>query len=781
MSEAFNANVMSRLRKLGFEESWELILNLPDNYDDYTVPLKSIPAILSKGHGKSFYATLRLDGVKSPEQIQQEKVAQGNATSSQGAPYVKVELSDGIRTNTAMVFGRIAPWLDLLSKFRGKVIHLSGKVQSRGGYTNLSSLEVVPFTDQNKIVPRYRGKPGVMAPAKLSELTQVSLIHEVDTAVDFMLDALGVDEATAMSHCRIPFNNLKQMLITLHRPKTRDDLEKALVSARRLSAYYEIRKAMKATLRQPNPNSRIAMDRTLIADLVKQHPFTPTRDQRQAIWDVIKDIDSETPMDRLISADVGNGKTMAYGIPAAYVASQGRNAVVMLPTEPLAGQVASNIQAWYPHLNVHLATSGFNGEVKQGDILVGTTALLSWLVRNPHWVADLAVVDEQQKMGTAQRDALTGLGTHILEATATPIPRTMAQTLFGHKKVSLIDDCPVEKTLKTYLLGNSSEEKKTAYNMLSKCMEQGQKGAVIYPLVAEQQAYYFHIAAETLKEAEKLAAMIKKAGLSFKFVRPYDDMESQELLGELNNSISSGFFAEYHGEESVFKRIQKRFDRYMGESAGKFEYMGSRVDSDMHERNRRAILSNQDAWEKKRPGRVAVIHGRSKRNDKKNIIEHMNNNGADILIATTLIEIGVDVKDLRFVLVLNAELLGSYTLHQLRGRLARNGGVGEFIMMTGCPLDELDPDARARLDLLVKYTSGKDIAHHDMEQRGFGNLAAGGRNQKGFDNGLFPSIKLTPSELDTFLSDLARDMQTKVPVPDAPLSRNESSLASSGP
>ena len=763
MSEAFNAQIMSRLKKIGIEEPVDLIRHLPGSYDDFTKPLKSLPAILSLPHGHGFYATLKLEAVRTHEELRQEKMGRGESVKHGEVPYIRVELSDGMRKTSALVFGRVDPWLTLKKTSLNKIIHLSGKVvhkkTDRGDFVNLSAIEPVPTSQQNKIVGRYRGKEKVITPDKVGELTKIAMLHYADNAVEMLLDELGVDEEVAIRQCRIPFFNLKQMLMTLHNPHSVDDLEKALLSARRLSAYYGIRQAMSATTRAPNPAARIALNKELIKELVDRHPFTPTRDQRQAIWDVICDLDGETPMDRLISADVGNGKTMAYGIPAAYVSKTGRNTVVMLPTEPLAGQVAQNIQSWYPDIKVRLATAGFNEKAEQGDILVGTTALLSWLLKNPDWKVDFAIVDEQQKMGTAQRDALNSLDTHVLEATATPIPRTMAQTIFGHKKVSLIKDCPVQKEITSHLMGNSNEEKLLAYNTLSKWLERGKKVIVIYPLVAEQQGYYFHIQADDQKKAEKIAALIKKASLNLKSVKPAEDDDVQALLAEMDNTVEGGFVAEFHGEEDDFKRLQKRYSRYMDGAEGQVQFLGSRVDSDLNERNRKTILRNKESWEKRRPGKVAMIHGRSKRAEKIAIINEMNSGKYDLLISTTLIEIGIDVKDSCALLVLNAEQLGAYTLHQLRGRLARNGGTADFMMMSSGPLEELEEGPRARLDLLMKFSSGDDIALYDMEQRGFGNLSAGGKSQKGFEDGLFPSIKLTPSELDAFLKDMARDVQ----------------------
>lgn len=765
MSTEFTANAMSRLAKIGIEEPWELLLNLPVNYDDFTAPFKNIGAITRLGHGKSFYAKLILKGVKESSEINKEKAAKGEVPKSD-TEYVRVELSDGIGTISSMIFGRSEPWMLLKRTKLEQVVHVFGKVSIKGSFTNLTSLEIVPQDQIGKVVARYKGKEKVINPLKVADLTQISLIHNTPRAVEEIMDALDEEEAGIIKNCRLPFGNLQQLLMTLHQPESAERLKLALESARKLNAYYGIRKALAATDRKPCPEARIPIDLDLIKELVSRHPFakTVTKDQRRAIWDILQDLDQDKPMDRLLSADVGNGKTLAYGIPAAYACRLGKNVVVLLPTEPLAAQVRDNISSWYPEVNVHLLTAGFKGEVKQGDMLVGTTAILAWLRNNPEWTVDFAITDEQQKMGTKQRDDLNNLGTHILEATATPIPRTMAQTLFGSKKVSVIKDCPVVKNITTRLIGNTLDERRGLMANLEGWVAKGFKVAVIYPLVAEQQAYYYHVKSEIKKEADKLAGLLKKAnGISVKSTTPVE--ECGQLLHELDNTVEDGFIIEIHAEESAHQRLVKRFQRYAGDNTDLFSYLGSRIDEEMEAKNKTTIMNAAAKWEKKFPGRVAVIHGRSKREEKTEIIKLMNSGGADILIATTLIEIGVDVKGLMALATINAEKLGAYTLHQLRGRVARSGGDGDFFMMASCPVEDLEPGSKERLDLLVKYTSGDDIAVYDMEQRGFGNLSSGGKDQKGFDDGLFPTLKLAPAELEHFLRELARESRAAANEP----------------
>lgn len=764
----FDSRTMKALGKMGIENPWELIMNLPDVYDDFTAPTKSISKLRGLNHNARFYAAMLLKDVKTSDQILAAKKKAGQPAIAPKMSYVKVDFSDGIRDISAMIFGgQGRVWLNYKKEFLGKVLMVSGKVTQKNGYTNLTDLIMVPDADQGRIVARYKGKEKVIRPERVAELTRIAMIHHMEDAVKEIEEAMGEDEQTILQSCHLPYASLKQMLFSLHLPESSSHLQQALSAAKDLNAYYGVRKALESTIRQPSPESAIELDIPLIKKLVEQHPFTPTPDQRKAIWDIVQDLSNETPMSRLLSADVGNGKTMAYGIPAAYAAHKGKNVVVLLPTEPLAAQVADDIREWYPELNVHLATSGFNAEVKQGEVLVGTTAVLSWLKKHPDWKVDFAITDEQQKMGTAQREALNSIGTHVLEATATPIPRTMAQTLFGIKKVSIIKDCPVEKKIKTHLIGNTSDEKRNAMRILNHWVKQGRRIAVIYPLVSEHKAFYYHADTQTLKEAEDLAAQMRKPGLTVQ--KTVSIEEAGEILTQLDDSASSGFLIQLHAEDTVHTRMQKRLSSYLGEEgAAKIRYLGSQVDDELEQRNRTTIINGAERWEKLYPGRVVSIHGRSKRSEKAEIIKYMNNGNADVLLSTTLIEIGANVKNLNALMVIDAENLGAFTLHQLRGRIARNGGTGDFIMMAGSPLEELDQTARDRMNLLVKHTNGDEIAMYDMEQRGFGNLGSGGKQQKGFEDGIFPSLKLTPAELDGFLRKISRKMQASANISSTP-------------
>lgn len=757
MFNELSKKMQDNLRKFGIDEPWQLLFSLPKNYDDFTKPAL-LSDCLKLDVGDGFYIQAMVSGVRTNAEVEQDKRSKGQDVKVAARPYLKIDVTDGVTTKSPLHFGFQEPWLNVKKHQLGKIIQLSGRIGSYKGENTLENLNLVPYEEQGKINPRYRGKKGLIAEGTIAELTKIALLHSVDDAAKKICETLGEDEAKVLRSCGIKFNSLKHLITTLHMPRTSEDLSKALNGARRLNAYLGIRQAMESTIRKPVPSAAVPIDKELIKSLVDRHPFTPTGDQRRAIWEMIKGMSQNVPMDMLLSADVGNGKTMAFGIGAAYMASQGKNVVILLPNAALANQVYDEISSWYPELKMHLVQKGFKGTVEEGSILVGTSAVNSWLKKNPEWRVHMAITDEQQKMGVLQRQEISKEYTHILEATATPIPRTMAQTLFGNKSVCFIEDSPVKKEIATHLMGNTFPERRKVMDLLEKALADGNKIAVIYPLVAEKQAHYYHIAAQSLKEAEKIAAMLKKTGTSIKDVTGVAD--APDLLKRLDADRDTGFVVEVHAEDIAQERIQQRFDEYLKENASLVTYLGSLVDEALVQKNRATIEAGARMWEAKHPGRVKVLHGRADEDEKTRVIREMNAGNGDILVATTLVEIGVTIDKLVCLVVVDAENLGAYTLHQLRGRLVRKGGKGDFYMLAGSKLEDLSDTARDRLRLLIKYTKGSDIAMHDMDQRGFGSFKEGGK-QNGFTDGLFPGLKLSASELENFLQEVSAEIKAR--------------------
>jgi ATP-dependent DNA helicase RecG len=364
--------------------------------------------------------------------------------------------------------------------------------------------------------------------------------------------------------------------------------------------------------------------------LLSETELKPTDEQRAVIQEIFADIASDRPMLRLLSADVGFGKTYVAAATGAGVVRCGGTVIWLCPNQLLAVQACENIAGWWPDVNPSLVI-GNADDTPDSKFLIGTTALIHRLPKG--FYPDLLIIDESQKFGTNQIDALAGPATNVLNATATCIPRTAALLEYGGMAVSRLTKAHVEKTIKTRMVELQHREK--LWKFISRNVLVGHQALIIYPL------------AETNEEQAK-------------------DRKSAEGAYQL--------------------------------------------------------------WNKSFPGRVRYLHGKMKDEEKLSAIAAMRNDEADILISTIAVETGIDLPRLRHVTIIHPERLGLNTLHQIRGRVARKGGLGQCDLYMPSPIS---PESQKRLEILVRYSDGFDVANENMNLQGFGDLGTDGTAQSG--------------------------------------------------
>jgi ATP-dependent DNA helicase RecG len=374
-------------------------------------------------------------------------------------------------------------------------------------------------------------------------------------------------------------------------------------------------------------------------------PFELTPHQEQAIAEIDADLDGERPMQRLLQGDVGSGKTVVALHALLRAAEAGRQGALMAPTETLAEQHFLTVEGLCTALGVRcvLVTSALTPKEREAvraqlatgeaQIAVGTHAL----IQSEIVFADLAVavVDEQHRFGVEQRKALAeGRAPHVLHMTATPIPRTLALTLYGDLDVSEIARPPASRRpiVTSWIAHERASE---AYTRLRRLLEEGRQAYVVCPLV-EASATSLARAAES--EAERL--------------------QQAEL---------EGF-------------------------------------------------------------RVGCLHGRVKPAARRELMRRFNDRELDVLVATTVIEVGVDVPNATVMIVQEADRFGLAQLHQLRGRVGR-GAEQSYCLLVSRAKDELTDGARRRLEALVATTDGFELAEVDLDLRREGQLA--GTRQSG--------------------------------------------------
>lgn len=461
-------------------------------------------------------------------------------------------------------------------------------------------------------------------------------------------------------------------LRNIHFPTDAISLEKARYRLKFEELFYLQLSLLKQKYIRSREDQGIAMPRVGEAfnRCYEALPFPLTGAQKRVITEIRNDLRSGHQMNRLLQGDVGSGKTMVAVLTALIAIGNGYQACIMAPTEVLAQQHFKNIQKFLAPTGVKSALLTGSSktkerkEIHQGledgsiGIIVGTHALLEDVVvfRN----LGLAIIDEQHRFGVEQRSRLwkkssAGVPPHVLVMTATPIPRTLAMTLYGDLDVSVIDELPPgRKPVQTI---HATEGKRPAlYRFMKDQIALGRQIFVVYPLI---------------NETEKL------------------DYQSLEA-----------------GAEDIMNKFP--FPDY----------------------------------------KTAVVHGKQLNDVKQFNMDAFAAGRADILVATSVIEVGVDVPNASVMVIESAERFGLSQLHQLRGRVGRGSEKSYCVLMTG---HKLSKESRHRIELMCATENGFELAEEDMKMRGPGDLE--GTQQ----SGLPVSLNIASLAKDGLILNAARD------------------------
>jgi len=416
----------------------------------------------------------------------------------------------------------------------------------------------------------------------------------------------------------------------------------------------------------------------------KDHlPFDLTNAQKRVIKEIRQDMGSGRQMNRLLQGDVGSGKTIVALMSMLIALDNGMEACMMAPTEILATQHFHSISRFTEELNIPVklltgsTKKSVRKEIEMGlatgtlPIVIGTHALLENWVSFPN--LGLVVIDEQHRFGVAQRSIMwmkNNIPPHVLIMTATPIPRTLAMTLYGDLDISVIDEMPPgRKDIQTRHVFES--KRLEVFGFIRKQIESGRQVYVVYPLIEESETLDY-------------------------------------------NNLMEG----YEAIERVFPKPQFQ---------------------------------------------VGIVHGRMNSTDKEFEMQRFKKGETQILVSTTVIEVGVDVPNATVMLIESAEKFGLSQLHQLRGRVGRGGNQSYCILMTGFKLSE---DAKLRMETMVRTNNGFEISEVDLKLRGPGDLS--GTQQSGMLD-----LKLANLVTDQKILVAARNIATDILSEDPILSKPE--------
>ncbi|RZU42534.1 ATP-dependent DNA helicase RecG [Edaphobacter modestus] len=705
--------VAAALSKRGVETVEDLLYHLPFRYEDRLnpVPIRN----LKPGMMASIVGEVR-----------------GSALlRTRSMPIFEMTVGQGLDTVKCMWFHGSY----LKDKFHaGQMIAIYGKLESSrssvGKFKMIQpQFEILPGADSpeaefvslevGRIVPVYEFLGGTTAwGAKLTSrwLRRVvwSLLEELREECSRGTETLP---AGLLERLRLP--GRFEALRSVHFPEAGTPVTE-LMSARtpghrRLIFeelfYLELGLELKRRRLRDREGTAFVTDERVRKALKQVLPFHPTAAQKRVLGEIAADMRRTQPMRRLLQGDVGSGKTIVAMQAALIAIENGCQAALMAPTEILATQHylsarkllkdATSPRTGRPY-RVTLLTGSLDEAAKrearsriyrgETELAIGTHALIEEKVDFDN--LGLVIVDEQHRFGVQQRFQLMkkpgpdgrSAEPDVLVMTATPIPRTLALTLYGDLETSVIDELPPGRT--PIVTRRTTEERaEDVWRFVRKQVAAGQQAYIVYPVIEgakDDQPELDFAHDEANEEAEK------KGSDSTASLRSSSRRDMSKASKPKKNAKTEKLFA---------------------------PKKALRAATDMYEELRTGALAGL---------RLALLHGRLSADDKEVVMRRFQRGEIDVLIATTVIEVGVDVPNASVMVIEHAERFGLAQMHQLRGRVGRGSTKSYCILMTGGKASE---QAEARLDAMVATQNGFELAELDLEQRGpgefFGTRQAG--------------------------------------------------------
>jgi ATP-dependent DNA helicase RecG len=636
---------LNDFKNLGISSVRDLLLAVPFRYDDFSQIKKIIE--VRPGHPVTVIGTIT--SIKSRQ------------AKNRHMTIVEATLKDETGTIPILWFNQEY----LATTIRpGTELSLSGTVDYRFNRAMINPVHESPGRHllTGRIVPVY-------------SLSGSLKIHRVRAAVRTALGAVHEFEEWIPPEIikQENFSDFSTAITSIHFPENQKDLSRAIERLKFDELFlHQLMFAQVRRERSTRLASVITIDEEALRRFVKALPFELTLAQKRSAWEIVQDLAKPHPMNRLLQGDVGSGKTVVAAIAADGVIGARKLVVYLAPTEILAMQQFEVFTRLFFNESVALFTRSqrqVSGSprlqswtkdelveaIRNSDVhcVIGTHALLEDNIELPDLA--LIIVDEQHRFGVAQRHALlqkTGeIAPHLLSMTATPIPRSLALTIYGDLDVSMINQMPKgRKPIGTAVVKES--QRAGMWEHVRDQIKQGRQVYVVCPLI-----------------------------------------DPSDTLGAKSVMEVCAFFKKH-----VFKNE-----------------------------------------------RVNVLHGKLKSDEKQKVIEAFKNKKTDVLVCTTVVEVGVDVPNATVMVVMNAERFGLAQLHQLRGRVGRSDLTSFCYLLP----DQTEGKAMERLQLLERIQDGFELAEKDLLLRGAGNVF--GNAQSGF-----PDFTLA-TEADVDLMKKARD------------------------
>ncbi len=630
------------LEKLGIIKLEDFLYHIPFRYDDYS--------LISK-----------ISDIQAGEivTIRGEVIDIKNQYTRRGFTLQKAKIKDETGTINATWFNQ--PYIPK-SISEGDKISLSGKVDFNAGKLELKSPDYEigekDFIHTGRLVPIYPETRGLTSKWIRRQVFKI-LNESKNDLSDFLPKEIKER------------NNLEDLYDSFRMTHFPENFEEAKLGKQRLSFDELFLTQTSGLLKKEEWQKNLKgykfnflKHKENIDKLIEGLPFELTNAQKRTIEEIFKDLSLEKPMNRLLEGDVGSGKTVVAAISIYLAYLNGFQSVLMAPTEILANQHLKTISNLLSPLKIKIgfATGAKKENIEDFDILIGTHAVIVEKIKFKK--LGLVVIDEQQRFGVEQRGILRKKGSnpHLLTMTATPIPRTIALTMYGELSLSILDEMPKgRKIIKTWLV--PKEKRLNAYEWIKKEIKgKGSQVFIVCPFIEESETM------QTVKAATKEFEVLKK---------------------------------------SIFKDFK-----------------------------------------------LALLHGKLKSKEKQEVLTDFRNKKFDILVATPVVEVGIDIPNADIILIEASERFGLSQLHQLRGRVGRNDRQAYCLLFT----ESLNPMTIERLKAMEKTNVGAVLAELDLKLRGpgeiFGTEQSGRKFLKIANFSDFELIKKTKKEADKIVKEI---------------------------
>lgn len=691
---------------MGLNHPIESLLIAPDRYEDYRTVITDFSEITTsaadepvvyrvriksdadgnasiRGYGNK-YAPVPRGGYKDPEKCEMHN------PFAWGVQRIEIDVEDARGAPAIQtVFHVVRPYMDLRA---GEILLMRGTA-ARLGFANklyFKAQKRVPESELGRIRPVYLGAQGkqvntdeVHAMMNWLVSNDAYVLQAYERACEAIREDCGGLTDEQILHICTPVDSaicpetLSDLLTTLHAPsRSVEDGRAAIAIGAKVCALSLQCRAQRQNARPECAEAALGAGIDLkvkmhevISHVERRLGYKLTNNQTEVIDAIVDRFPSTAPLNGLLSGEVGSGKTLAYAIPAVIAQAAGGRVAIMAPTDLLANQIASVIATIFGD-DVMVERVRTGGKIKNPDaILVGTPGLTS-RVKSAEIEINFLVIDEEHKHSIDSRDSMKTEKTHVLCVSATPIPRSLALSLYDGMDLFTLNEQPVKKNIQTALIGIS--ERKIASAAIQASLAGGKRVAIVYTLVDQAEG---------------------TPGATI------DAPEKHRLTTE----------------EKIIE-----------------------------ERSRKSAIESAQLFEQAFPGKVVLLHGKMTTAEKIAALDYFRSGEKPLIITTTIFETGIDVPSVETIIVRDPEYLGLSQLHQLRGRLARNGGDGKCILLAE-NLDTLSEETYGRLNTFCKNNDGYALALADMLARGAGDLE--GLQQQGKATTTFKGIKMTTHDL----------------------------------